>query len=203
MNYQRALRERRRLLHSWAETWYRRHARELATEGVPFALHVGRRRYWVTSEQALGAVSRTIHELDVALGEHPTWGSDADCRPCELAIRGLINRRFASRLVDQTRRGSETHTESLATPIRGIADGDITLGDTIAAPSDVSKAETMIWLREVLAVEPQVTREVIVRRLARETSEEISGHLELSDAAARQRISRFRRRYATDLTDAA
>ena len=105
--------------------------------------------------------------------------------------------------MDQTRRGREIHAESLAAPVRGIVDGDLTLGDTVAAPSEVSEAETMMWLVGVLALEPQVTREVILRRLARETSEEIAGHLGITDAAARQRISRFRRRHARDLVDAA
>jgi hypothetical protein len=191
------------MLHDWAAAWYGRHEGELASEGVPFPLRIGHRTYWVTSEQALAAVSRTVQELDAALAEHPTWGSDARGRPCDLAMRGLINRRLAARVLDQVRRASGVAAESLSAPLPGMPDADLTLGDTVAGPSDVTGAESRTWLSQVLAIEPRLTREVIMRRIVGESSEQISTKLGLTDAATRQRISRFRRRNARDFLDAA
>jgi len=198
-----ALSVRRQMLHAWASTWYRRHERQLASEGVRFPVRVGRSTFSVTTEQALAAVSRTVQEMDCRLADHPTWGCDPHGRPSELAMRGLVNRRLTSRLVDQLRHAGGITTESLARPISGVPDGDIALGDTIAGPSWVEQTETRIWLTQVLAREPQATREVVIRRLLGEPSHAISTELGLEDAATRQRLSRFKRRHSADLVDAA
>jgi hypothetical protein len=114
------------MLYRWAAAWYGRHEGQLASEGVASSLRVGRKSYWVTSDQALTAVSRTVQELDAALAEHPTWGSDERGRPCDLAMRGLINRRLAARLLDQVRRAGRVGTESQdmaqPSPFSGAAD---------------------------------------------------------------------------------
>jgi hypothetical protein len=198
-----ALTVRRQMLHAWASRWYQRHERQLASEGVRFPLRVGHSTFSVTSEQALAAVSRTAQELDCRLADHPTWGCDRHGRPSDLAMRGLINRRLSSRLVDQLRLSAGVATESLARPIPGVPDGDLVLGDTIAGPSSVQQAEARIWLGQILALEPQATREVVVRRLFGEPAHAISLELGLEDAATRQRISRFKRRHSADLLDAA
>ena len=191
------------MLHAWAARWYHRHERQLASEGVRFPVGVGRSTFWVTSEQALAAVSRTVQELDSRLADHSGWGCDGCGRPSELAMRGLINRRLASRLVDQLRLSAGVRTESLTTPLPGVREGDIALGDTLAGPSSVEQAETRIWLSQILAHEPQATREVVIRRLFGEPAHAISLELGLEDAATRQRISRFKRRHSADLLDAA
>lgn len=199
----RVLTERRRMLYSWAAAWYRRHERELASEGVSFPLRVGRTTVSVTSEQALAAVSRTLQELDARLADHPTWGCDRSGRASDLAMRGLINRRLTSRLVDQVRRSGVASAESLSRPIAGAQDGDIVLEDTIAGPSNVQHAETRLWIRQILAQEEHVTRAVVTRRLLGEPARAIAVDLGLEAAATRQRISRFKRRHSTDLLDAA
>ncbi len=198
-----ALSVRRQMLHAWVATWYRRHERQLASEGVRFPVRVGHSTFPVTSEQALAAVSRTVHELENRLADHPTWGCDRHGRPSDLAMRGLINRRLTSRLVDQLRRSAVLTTESLAKPIPGVPEGDIALGDTIAGPSSVEQAETRIWLTQVLAREPQATRDVVIRHVLGEPSRAISTELGVDDAATRQRLSRFKRRHSADLVDAA
>lgn len=198
-----ALRVRRQILHAWASTWYRRHERQLASEGVRFPVRVGHSTFSVTTEQALAAVSRTVHELDARLADHPTWGCDRHGRPSELAMRGLINRRLTSRLVDQLRHAGGITTDSLARPIPGASEGGIALGDTISAPSSVEQAEARIWLTQILARESQATREVVIRRVLGEPSHAISLELGLDDAATRQRLSRFKRRHAADLVDVA
>jgi hypothetical protein len=202
---ERAVQERRRVLHDWADAWYRRHARDLASEGVQFTVRVGSKTFRVTAEQSLAAMSRTVQELDAALPEHPRWGTDGHGRPCEMAMRGLINRRLASRLVDQLRKAMDLHqtARSLAEALPSGDAGDLTLGDLVAGSSGVDSTETMLWLRQVLADEAPDTREVIVRRIAREPASEISGWVGLTDAATRQRLTRFRRRHAVDLVDAA
>jgi hypothetical protein len=191
------------MLHDWATGWYVRHDRQLATEGVRFPVRVAHRTYMVTTEQALSAVSRTVQELDAALADHRDWGCDAQGRPCELAMRGLINRRVASRLVDQLRRPVPAGEQSLSAPVGEDPAQPTTLGDILPSDSGVTRAETLLWLKQVLAAEPRVTREVIMRRLANEQSDEIATELGLSHAAARQRISRFRRQYRGELVDAA
>ncbi len=99
-----------------------------------------------------------------------------------------------------------TRIATLATAglaITGVPEGDITLEDTIAGPSSVAQAEARIWLSQILAREPQATREVVMRRLLGEPSHAISIELGLGDAATRQRLSRFRHRHAADLVDVA
>jgi DNA-directed RNA polymerase specialized sigma24 family protein len=118
-------------------------------------------------------------------------------------MRGLINRRFTSRLVDQLRHAGGITTDSLARPINGASEGDIALGDTIFGPSSVEQAEARIWLTQILARESQATREVVIRRVLGEPSQAISLELGLDDAATRQRLSRFKRRHAADLVDVA
>lgn len=198
-----ALAERRRMLHAWAATWYRRHERQLASEGVKFPLRVGRATFAVTSEQALAAVSRTVQELDRRLADHPGWGCDDQGRPSDLAMRGLINRRLTCRLVDQLRRCTRIPATSLATPVPGLSDGELSLGDTVAGRSHLGPVEAKIWLEQILAGEPQITRTIVLRRLYGESAREIAGGLGLNDAATRQRMSRFRRQHCGDLVDAA
>lgn len=192
------------MLHAWVQGWYQRHERELASEGVPFALRIGRKSYRVTSEQALVAVSRTTQELDAALGGRPDWGCDAHGRPCDLAMRGLINRRLESRIIDQLRCSAPAPTQSLSAPLSGGAYSQgLTLGDTIADHGAVAGAETGMWLVQILTPEGESTRELVVRRIAGESCDDISERLGMSAVAARQRLSRFRRRHLADLVDAA
>lgn len=195
--------KRKAMLHAWAAAWYRRHDRELASEGVRFPLRVGRKTYLVTSEQALAAVSRTIQELDAALVQRSSWGCDQRGRPCDLAMRGLINRRLASRVLDQLRLKAPDPEERLWAPVRGDASDAPTLGDTISDPGSATSKETGVWLREVLSHEPRTTRELVVCHMAGESCNEISEGLGVTTAAARQRLSRFRRRHLPDLLDAA
>ena len=197
-----ALRLRRQMLHAWARNWYRRHERQLASEGVRFPVRVGHSTFSVTSEQALAAVSRTVHELEARLADHPTWGCDRGGRPSELAMCGLINRRLASRLVDQLRHAAGITTDSLSRPIPGLPNGDMALQETIAGPSSLEQAEARIWLSQ-LTQEAKGIRDVVVRRLLGEPSQAISIELGLEDAAIRQRLSRFRHRHRADLVDAA
>jgi hypothetical protein len=201
---ERSLHVRRRMLHACADAWYRRHERQLATERVRFRLRVGQRTFSVTAEEALAAMSRTVHELDAALAGNPSLGVDATGRPSELAVRGLINRRLASRVIDQLRKvGSSWNADdSFSDPIRSHGSSSLTLGDTVTDRRTVG-AEGVVWLHQVLDQETPETREIVIRRLALEPAEEIAACTGATPGAVRQRLSRFHRRHVGDLLDAA
>ena len=187
-----SLEARREMLAAWLCDWYKRHEAALSQARGVVRVRATGRTFAVTAAQAEFAVQATHDELFRGFEDRPHWGVDERGRPSAMAVAGLATRRLASRLIDRMR-VADPEREAVAVE---TATGEPSHGvEPYDGHDEIGRVEIMTTLRQILAAEPAVTQEIVVRRALNLNAEEIADATGMAPAAVRQRLRRFRVKY--------
>jgi len=179
---------------SYLDAWAARHAsrirRALDDERETLTLRLGGRNHTAAPELLHDALSRAYVELAEQLSREPSWGLDADGRPLPAAVEGQGNLRMGSRLIDEFRRASSAYP---------LDDSDRKYHVEHARPAD-RRLECLAALQDVATL-PAVEREALIGAVIGLECSELARALEVTPEAARQRVSRARRRLVSRRPD--
>ncbi len=192
---------RRSTLGEWYTEVVQRNRGLLASERVRRPVRVRGRTLSVTSEQFLDALERTYCELHQAFATRPAWGVNPDGSASRIAVLGLAQRRFESRLLDRLRQDARRPEFVCLETLESLSASRIGF-DAVSRSPDASLRVGNV-LVDALIDQTPITREVVLRSAAGYAAPEIAEALEITSAAVRQRLSRFSQRLRDEVRDAA